>query len=276
MVKEGLFTVQLVEAKSKAPYKEFTKDGSTFVEVEPDAEYWIRVEKEQGTDEEIAAYGMHLAIDGVNLGFRVDWFRDKRPPRYLGLWERKSGSHTYKALRFYEPSYKPDPLTEFSVESYVERMGRIDVMIHKADLENVTARSGGDRDVICPFASMELREMTVSLDVDNITREKHVMSHIGTDCALISCNPNTSPKYGHAELLKSISLRYCSTVGLIRAGLLVKSDTFDATHTPKKNEDHQPPAPTKARTPKKMKITETPEAGVECSREVLYYDISDD
>ncbi len=45
MVVEGGFRVELVDANTKIPYKEHTKDGKTYVEGDPDAEYFVSLLK---------------------------------------------------------------------------------------------------------------------------------------------------------------------------------------------------------------------------------------
>jgi hypothetical protein len=45
MVVESGFRVELVDANSKIPYKEHTKYGKTYAEVEPDADYFVSLQK---------------------------------------------------------------------------------------------------------------------------------------------------------------------------------------------------------------------------------------
>ena len=44
MVIAGDFKVQLVKADTKKPFKEQTKNGQTYVEVEPEVEYYISIQ----------------------------------------------------------------------------------------------------------------------------------------------------------------------------------------------------------------------------------------
>jgi hypothetical protein len=43
MVQVGDFSVHLVDAETKTPFKEHVKDGKTYAEVEPDIDYFIAV-----------------------------------------------------------------------------------------------------------------------------------------------------------------------------------------------------------------------------------------
>lgn len=43
MVVQGNFKVELIDATTKQPFKEHTSKGKTYAEVEPDAEYFIRI-----------------------------------------------------------------------------------------------------------------------------------------------------------------------------------------------------------------------------------------
>jgi hypothetical protein len=82
MVKSGRFTVELVAADTKVAFKEHTKDGRTYVEVEPQVEYFIRVEAEAGPEVEI-----DLAVDGKELGYTTLMESlEKKDSATCGLW----------------------------------------------------------------------------------------------------------------------------------------------------------------------------------------------
>ena len=102
MVKVGHFTVQLVRADTKEPFKEHTKHSNEhiYAEVEPDVDYFVRVGSTR--------YGgaqVRLMIDGVPLGYRQSYLKTI-PKRYLGNLERKDGVSSMTALRFNRVSIK--------------------------------------------------------------------------------------------------------------------------------------------------------------------------
>lgn len=45
MVQQGDFKVELVQAQSKVPFSEHKHEGKTYVEVEPDSEYFVAVSR---------------------------------------------------------------------------------------------------------------------------------------------------------------------------------------------------------------------------------------
>ena len=51
MVRQGDFEISIVLADTKIPFKEHTKDGKVYVEVEPDEDYFISM-KPVGNDGE--------------------------------------------------------------------------------------------------------------------------------------------------------------------------------------------------------------------------------
>ncbi len=66
MVKSGGYTVELVTADTKEPFKEHTAadgDGQIFAEVEPDMDYFI------SASSNIQGVRFAFHVDGVNLGY---------------------------------------------------------------------------------------------------------------------------------------------------------------------------------------------------------------
>jgi hypothetical protein len=66
MVKKGRFTVELVSADSKVKFQQHTKDGKTYVEVEPEAEYFVRVAAEPAP-----RVSGRIDVDGKSLGYKL-------------------------------------------------------------------------------------------------------------------------------------------------------------------------------------------------------------
>ena len=67
-MKVGDFTVELVAADSKQPFREHTaEDGQVYAEVEPDMDYYIAVQTKVG------GVKMCYFVDGVYLGYRTNY-----------------------------------------------------------------------------------------------------------------------------------------------------------------------------------------------------------
>lgn len=101
-MKSGEFSIELVNAESKEPMKEFiAADGKVYVEAEPDLEYFIRCYREKGSRRK-GSRGMtndtflHLQVDGTSLGYNHSFFTKTGD---LGLWKRQNGVTTFRALK---------------------------------------------------------------------------------------------------------------------------------------------------------------------------------
>jgi hypothetical protein len=94
MMKKGRFTVELVNAYSNTPFKEHTKDNETFVEAEPDAEYFVRIHVGVG-----ALVAAKIFVDGKSLWYLQDMDKPERHSNY-GLWYFDGVSTSFKALLF--------------------------------------------------------------------------------------------------------------------------------------------------------------------------------
>ena len=64
------FSVQLVDAETKEPFKEFSKDNKHYAEVEPGAEYFIRLQRVAGGTSSIVRSS--FTVDGVDLGYHLN------------------------------------------------------------------------------------------------------------------------------------------------------------------------------------------------------------
>ena len=84
MVKQGDFEIELVHADSKVPFKEHEKDGKVYVEVEPDAEYYISV-KRIGRNHDGSLMVQYL-VDDQDLGYHTTFHKIDEEPDYSGVW----------------------------------------------------------------------------------------------------------------------------------------------------------------------------------------------
>jgi hypothetical protein len=148
MVKKGRSTVEVVDAHSNAPFKEYAKDNETYVEAEPDAQYFVRIHVESG-----ALVQTEIFVDGKSLGY-----------------------HTV-----------------------------IDETPEEDDLNRQNAWKGGD----------------VGLSAGQTgPKMKGVMTKEGT-IAVSKKAGGREITYGKGQIFETITLKYCSAVGLMMAGVLV-------------------------------------------------------
>jgi hypothetical protein len=95
MVKKGRFIVELVNADIKTVFKEHTKDNETYVEAEPDAEYFVRIFA-IGIGSPVQA---KIFVDDKYLGYDLHLTTQHKTDNY-GLWNFDGVSTTYKKLSF--------------------------------------------------------------------------------------------------------------------------------------------------------------------------------
>jgi hypothetical protein len=104
MVRVGDFSVRLVEAETKEPFKEHTgPDGKVYAEVEPGVEYYIEAEMVGGDD----PYKMHFLefyVAGTKLRYNKP-HSSSDGKYHAGIWSRKDGVDEQRAISFQKPKF---------------------------------------------------------------------------------------------------------------------------------------------------------------------------
>jgi hypothetical protein len=244
MVRKSSFTVELVNAETKETFKEHSHtDGSYYVEVEPDAEYWIRISshrkddikkvhnKEYGDDEEDFddeedeedffdnffddldrdnnCAECVVEVDGRDL--RYSTYVSKKEVHDLGIWSRTRWKETNRALRFKELKVKDD--AHFWI-------GTVKVDFYKA-IENRFEHSTCNKGVSNHWKQGVGPQACAK-------GKKAVKSCQGTTTKTKNITPSSrSTTYERGDLLETITLRYCTTVGLLYVGVLPKPTTWE-------------------------------------------------
>lgn len=209
MVVQGDIEISLVHADTKEPFKEHTKDGKVYVEVEPNAEYFICIHRvgnaEPGTLLTCAS------VDGKTLGYQMS-FASACEPYHAGLWTCKDGTSTQTALMFTKPrsvqtaagggDQKPQLL-----------MGKVEVEIYTGIFSGYTARSNH---------SMSWEESTIDQNVaGSLAEKKSLRSGQGS----ATCSKQAAGQaacYARGSRVDVFTLHYCAAMGLIQVGVLPK------------------------------------------------------
>jgi hypothetical protein len=205
MVKKGRYSVELVAADTKIAFQEHTKDGKTYAEVEPEVEYFVRLGAEAGPPVMAAIY-----VDGTYLGY---WTTvgdpEEKDSEDYGLWSFDGISSTSQALKFAKPKV-------FNSADDTENLpywtGTIDVefiqLFYTREIETrptfQNSWDGGDFGFVMGQTDAE---------------KKGVMSKQGNFEKTMKDN-GVREKYTEGRVLATIKHHYCSTVGLIFAGIL--------------------------------------------------------
>jgi hypothetical protein len=218
MVVEGGFRVELVDAINKIPYKEHTKDGKTYVEGEPDAEYFVSLQKIAVLPED--HYIVHLFVDDQNLGWYVKRDGDEidEEPNCFGLFQRVKKVKSSKALKFVKPQIVVSDETEHNSTSQAV-FGTVTVKIYKASSERFKMKSKGNYS-----RSLLPTSVNFSGPVPAVAAK---ISRSGEGDSIAERERRSSSLFSYRkceELVSEIILHYCSAVGLIHVGVLPKPD----------------------------------------------------
>jgi hypothetical protein len=166
MVQVECFKFELVDATTKIPFKEHTKEGKTYVEVEPGAEYFISMQKIAKTETDVSiSYSIDAGIDNF-VSFVKNYISHE--PYYAGIHSRVGGIVTQTSLVFAKPTicHKPFGCTSNLL------MGNVEIKIHeKINLGGFVA----PRDIVSTFtaASAKLHE-------DGTSKKKGLRSDKGS------------------------------------------------------------------------------------------------
>jgi hypothetical protein len=203
MVKQGRFTVELVSADSKVKFQEHTKDGKTYVEVEPEAEYFIHVAAEAGP-----LLKAKILVDGKWLGYNtyIKNRANEKEKKVMGLWSTDGIASTHTALMFAkakvfnhstndEPQDKPFWTGNVQVQIFeITDTGK--TQTRKASQNKW---DGGDVGFVIGQTD---------------PKKKGIMTTKGNFVTESTRQQVVQKTYREGKVLETIQLNYCSTVGL--------------------------------------------------------------
>lgn len=216
MVQHGDFLIQLVEAESKAPFKEHYHEGKTFVEVEPDAEYFISITKTGSTEVyPCQRLAVGLCVDGkpLNYAMTINTRYETTHPFFKGIFTYENGVATQTGLKFVTPPKAQEPVA-YAAENKTSGIGSVTIKIFEAP--KIRTLPSGDR-----VDAMEMNATTPISQAAGASYKKEVRSSIGTH-RLVKAAPRLCGDMG--PLVSSITLRYCTTPDLIQMGVLSGND----------------------------------------------------
>mmetsp|Transcript_50710 Transcript_50710/g.152730 ORF Transcript_50710/g.152730 Transcript_50710/m.152730 type:complete len:411 (-) Transcript_50710:405-1637(-) len=228
MVKVGDFSLELVEAESKEPFREHVSPEGSYVEAEADAEYFVRLTSESSDLARVYVY-----VDGTDLGHGKHL---RKKAALVGLWREspETGVSEHTALRFTKSSslspqlsalFFPAGRDSSSSSTISSWMGTVRADFYEAinagwyvpAVEFASAwRPGPD----APPAHPQLGGKSIATDRgSNVTAIKHSMRR--------------RKKRRKGKLLQSIEIRYCTATGLVRAGILAPPPACTSTPRPR-------------------------------------------
>jgi hypothetical protein len=212
MVQTEDFKIELVYADTKMPFKEHTKDGKIFVEVEPDVEYFISIQQ-TGTSRGGATVAT-FSVDGRDLGYQQTSSRCTDEPNYRGIWNRENGVATTKALKFTKPLISQDGTN-------VTRgllMGKVEIMMYEGILV-------GYIDTSKNFNS-KFTASAVDMNQSGLAKKKSLRSGEGETTVTTNVSGQRHATFKKGTHFDTVTLNYCSALGLMEVGILKKPDAW--------------------------------------------------
>jgi hypothetical protein len=212
MVQSGDFKIELVYADTKMPFKEHTKDGKIFVEVEPDVEYFLSIQQ-NGTSRGGVTL-LNFSVDGKNLGFEQRNTRCTDEPTYKGIWSRENGVSTMKALKFTKPLISQDGTN-------VTRgllMGKVEIMMYDG------IRNGykdHQKDITSTFTAA-----AVDINQSGLAKKKSLRSGEGEITETKNLSTKRRPNYKRGTPFDTVTRNHCTALGLMEVGVLEKPDAW--------------------------------------------------
>ena len=217
MVIENGFEFQIVSAHDKTPFKEHKKGLKTYVEVEPDAEYFISIRGGAAPKSDVY---MTYKVDGNFLSRSHAWRKSSSPrpdALFIGIgFMQSSGIRTFKALKFVNASFRSE---HSNVNPTNAGMGKIEIYIYQAIFTGISKH----RERREPPVFTEPTIVSNADDIGPLTIKKNVRSGKGRTSLTSTYDPNELCRcYGAGKLLYTVTLHYCTTPGLIAVGVLPK------------------------------------------------------
>ena len=212
MVQCGDFKIGLVYADTKMPFKEHTKDGKIYVEVEPDVEYFISMQQTGTSRSGTTILSYH--VDGKDLNYHQCSSKCRDEPSYKGISNRQNGVTTKRALKFMKPRISQDGTN-------VNRdllMGKVEIKMYDGILKGY---KDNHKDITSTFTTA-----AVDLEQSGLVKKKSLRSGEGeiTLTKKTSGKPHASFKRG--AHIDTVTLNYCAALGLMEVGVLEKPDAW--------------------------------------------------
>jgi hypothetical protein len=205
MVRTSSFTVNLVDATTKVVFKEHTKGRETYVEAEPDAEYFIHIEV-PGSMDVLAC----VRVDGKSLGYMVEFGPGVRHTYDAGLVSYDGINVTTRSLKFAKAKLFNSENKDQNASFWT---GKVEVDFHRristgrfnapAIIENKW--DGGDVGFVMGQADPKM---------------KGVMTKQGSHATSEQYSVRAQEEFCDGGILQTITMNYCSTVGLMFNGVL--------------------------------------------------------
>ena len=216
----GKYKVEIVYGDTKQPFLEHTSrgDGQVFVEVEPDCEFYVSIAC-KSEDPVVAT----IQIDGKDLGYGVSGLSKDSfyTPFPCGLHSRdEAGGYTKQALKFARSAVMQETEENKGIPPQFWT-GNVEVSFYEGVSAHYEPSSGAAYQNTWRGDKGDVGFMEGKTNPD---KKKGVMSVAGntTEYTGPTQGAHNTLVYCKGGLLMTVHLKYCSTIGLIFAGILPK------------------------------------------------------
>jgi len=200
------YRVELVDALTKKPFIEHTgSDGKVYVEVEPEADYFIKISS--SVDPNIHKILAVIEIDGNCVGYMAHLWKYKNCTLWEGYCEIKNGEITELSLKFSKASKQKEKKSIDGCDIKL-LMGKIVVTFSDAVPNGI--RVGEDIETNLDPNEIELTSKSVET----------VKGSIVNDMNEVHPNYTDEEQYITGNVREKIELNYCCAVGLINQKIL--------------------------------------------------------
>jgi hypothetical protein len=221
MVKAGKHTVALIYADTKIPFKEHSaSDGQVYVEVEPNAEYYIQVSTESQD-----CVVIRIKVDGKDLGYQLTMNKQTSlidPHFFVGVSSvDENGGTIHQALKFART-----PVMQKTEDNKVPPAfwtGSVQVEFYEGVYHGTQSGTRAFRNSWTGAGN----DVGYMIGKSNPDQKKGVMSATGSTVDYAQPKAGKRARYNQGGHLKTITMNYCSTVGLIFAGILTKPPVWE-------------------------------------------------
>eukprot|EP00587_Corethron_hystrix_P007842 CAMPEP_0113316382 /NCGR_PEP_ID=MMETSP0010_2-20120614/11679_1 /TAXON_ID=216773 ORGANISM="Corethron hystrix, Strain 308" /NCGR_SAMPLE_ID=MMETSP0010_2 /ASSEMBLY_ACC=CAM_ASM_000155 /LENGTH=268 /DNA_ID=CAMNT_0000173085 /DNA_START=5 /DNA_END=812 /DNA_ORIENTATION=- /assembly_acc=CAM_ASM_000155 len=202
------FSVQLIDADTRVPFKEHTgNDGKIYVEVEPEKEYFIKASS--SLDPKKTKVRVTCAVDEEELGYYNCLWQYSKNTVYNGYAARKNGKTIETSLKFAKTKVCRDPNSDLISQLL---MGKVAVTFSEA----------------IPDGKDDVNDFETNLSEENVApSSKGVHTKKVNDLDTYLEGEADDITYKEGTCLAKIELDYCCTLGLIRHNILPKPPLWD-------------------------------------------------
>jgi hypothetical protein len=216
MVVVGDTEIKIVWADTKTPFPEHHKDGATYIEVEPDADYFVHIKRVSVNFP--APIACCVDIDGQNLGWNIFFKNINRNGCCIGLREKSDQSLCHRCLRFVKPKIRDNVEGKSmgtSPHAYAPLIGKIRVRVYEAHLVKKVVKNNPNI-TSCTMNPSLTTDHSMAQPQKIAAKLKFVRSSTGSE-SIPRCESRKTCSW--VRLIDEDILNYATMPGLIKAGL---------------------------------------------------------